>query len=123
MDEVTVSDNGVDVRMYDGTANYNINGTATSMGKMEILADDLPQDMRNFEMQSKSTWSATPTGLIEKVKEMNLKPQSDSREAAQMVNIMGGQMAMAPATTAEIVSITKDTMVVNAGGITLTYRR
>lgn len=123
MSDKTITQEGVDVRMYDSSVTYNADGTSIGSAKMDIQIAELPEDMRGFQMEGKSRWTISGNVINDRVTEMNVTSLNPNSQTNMMANAMQTQMLRAPESKATIVSVGKKEMVMNVEGETLTYRR
>jgi len=123
MADTVISQQGVDVRMYDSNVTYNTDGTSAGSAKMEIQIEEMPAEMRGFKMDGTSTWTLNGNVIEDKISTMVVTPLSGNEQAKMMAEAMTAQMERAPSSKATIVSVDKDTMVVNVEGQVLTYTR
>ncbi len=123
MADTVISQQGVDVRMYDSNVTYNTDGTSAGRAKMEIQIEEMPAEMRGFKMDGTSTWTLNGNVIEDKISTMVVTPLSGNEQAKMMAQAMTAQMERAPSSKATIVSVDKDTMVVNVEGQVLTYTR
>lgn len=123
MEDAIISQQGVGVRMYDSSITYNADGTSAGSAKMEIQIDEMPAEMRGFQMDGTSTWTLNGNVIEDKISTMTVTPLAQNEQAGAMAQAMMAQMQKAPASKATIVSVDKSTMVVNVEGQVLTYSR
>ncbi len=123
MDDVTLQEGGIDMKMYDGTAQYNSDGTSSGTAKMSIEVEEMPADMRGFQISGTSNWIIEGQNLRETMFDMSVTPLVKSEGSKQMAAAMQGQMQAAPVTVSKILSVSKKTLVLQPEGRTLTYTR
>ena len=123
MEDMTMDQGGIMVKMYDTYATYNADGTSLGESKMEFITDEMPADMRGFQLVGGSNWSVTGSSIRETVESMKVTPLTVTTQSNQMAAAMQGQMTGMPAVTTKIVSVTKDRLVLDQNGTQMTYNR
>lgn len=123
MEDITMQESGIEVRMYESSAQYNADGTSAGEAKMSFEAEQMPIEMRGYKITGKTTWTLDGKNLRETVAGTTVTPLSDSPDAMQMAAAIQDQMRAAPPIVSTIVSATKTQLVLEQNGQTLTLNR
>jgi|GEM_PF-2362431 len=123
MDDITVEQDGVEVRMFDTTMSYKIDGTSYGDGKMEFMSDEMPANLGSFKIVVETNWSMESGLVRDKITGLRITPLKENAQSSQIAALLQNQMVNAPSTTSEILAISDNILVLESDGIKQTYRR
>ena len=120
---VSMTEGGMTITLKDTTATYNADGTSKGGGTMVL--GGLPDDMSTFMIMGDATWSLADGVLKETVTSAKVKPGTPSAGAVTIATQVEQEMNKSTTTESEIVSLTKDELIVRdmESDITMSYKR
>lgn len=120
---LTLQDSGINISMTDGFVTYAADGS--SNGGMSMNLEGLPENISKFDIKSNATWRIEDGFLIENMVTANVSSIGGSPQGDMMASEMEAAMQSDVEARSEILSLTKDELVVYQAetDLTMKYKR